>query len=308
VSSIPWTVTDSSGSFTLRDLSVARYDLAAHGADGSIAFAWSIDAGTTGVTITLPRSGSIEGKLVGFGVAPSVIATDSSEDMRTAAVTGDTFSIAGLKPGRYSVVAKDTNGADVRSVTVSSEVAAGVELHAGGTGRIEGRITFFTTGEPKVTRCMASAGMNGYAPWWNFDAAVESDASGHFTIDPAPAGRTRVICLGDARAQRDVIVPAGGTVATSLVSVEMLHRHTNAGFSMLEDQNPPTVAMIEAKGAAAMAGLAVGDQIVSVDGISVDSFGVDGVAALVENHAAGTTAVLVILRGGAQRTIALVLH
>ena len=57
-------------------------------------------------------------------------------------------------------------------------------------------------------------------------------------------------------------------------------------------------------GAADRAGLAIGDEVIEVDGVSVVELGSRDTMRVITQRPAGTTARLTILRGGQRRTIA----
>jgi hypothetical protein len=137
-----------------------------------------------------------------------------------------------------------------------------------------------------------------------------SDSTGRCSLS-VPAGKVRAIFRGSAMesgAARDIDVPADRDVTVELETVSTSPGGAaDPAFTMLGDMLPATVLSIRGDPAQS-AGLAAGDQITSVDGISTALFGPEGVQQLLANHAPGTTATLGIVRGGARLTIALPLH
>ena len=121
----------------------------------------------------------------------------------------------------------------------------------------------------------------------------------------------RAIFRGSAKeagAERDIDVPADHEVRVELEAVANIPGGAeDPAFTMLEDVLPATILSIRGDPAQS-AGLAAGDQIASVDGISTALFGPAGVQQLLANHAPGTTATIGVVRGGARLTIALPLH
>ncbi|MEO8706405.1 MAG: sigma-70 family RNA polymerase sigma factor [Kofleriaceae bacterium] len=308
----PSAMTDVAGRFELHDLVVGRYDVIAYGADGSSVTGRDIATGTEAATLTIARAGAIEGTLVGFSATPSIFATDHVYNEQIAIPDGPRFAFRGLSPGTYTVSARDSGGAESRAVEVHAGATARVELRSRGSGRIEGRVIELGTGAAVVgLRCVAAPAASGFGQWWNGDVESHTDATGRFSISPAPAGGVHVECWGAAwsRAQREVIVASGaGATSVELVSVRTSDHPSNPGFSMYNEQLPPTVAGIDPHGAAAEAGIIVGDQISTIDGISVEPFGVGGLATLLGRHPAGSVAALVIVRGSSRRTVALTLR
>lgn len=308
----PSDMTDDVGRFELNDLVIGRYNLIAYGADGSSAVVHDIATGATDTTITVARAGAIEGTLVGFTTAPKILATDHLHNEHTAIPDANHFSFRGLSPGTYSVIAQDSGGAESRAVEVRAGATARVELHSRGTGRIEGRVIELDGGAPVAgLRCIAAPAADGFGQWWNGDVESHTDDAGRFVIDPVPAGRVHVECWGGAwsRAQREATVSTGTTpTSVELAVVHPSSQSSNPGFSMYNEQLPPTVAGVDPGGAAVKVGLAVGDQIVAIDGMSVEPFGVGGLATLLTNHATASRAVLVIVRNSTRRTVTLVLQ
>lgn len=66
--------------------------------------------------------------------------------------------------------------------------------------------------------------------------------------------------------------------------------------------------MIETSGAAAKAGLQVGDAIVAVDGASVTDIDGRATTAVITQRPVGTTTALTIQRGAATRTLTVTVH
>jgi hypothetical protein len=207
-------------------------------------------------------------------------------------------------------VARDGTSADAGVVDVRAGAIARLELHGRGTGRIEGRVVELGGGPVAGVRCFAAAAAGGFAPWWSSDLAAMTDADGRFELDPVPAGAVHVECLGQgwARTQRAITV-AGGRAPTT-VQLAIVHAQdprSSPGFRMLNEQLPPTVAAVDRDGAAAKAGLAVGDQIVAIDGIPAEPFGSGGLGALLATRSTGTPVALSVVRGSTSFVATLVM-
>lgn len=308
----PSAMTDAAGTFELRGLVVGHYDVIAFGADGSSATTRNIATGASDATVTVSRAGAIEGEMVGFSATPSVLATDHVYNEQIAIPDGNRFTFRGLSPGTYTVTAKDAGGADSRAVDVRPGATSHVELRSRGSGRVEGRVIEVGTGTGIAgIRCTAAPSADGFGQWWNGDVAAYTDAAGHFVISPAPAGSAHVECWAApwSRAQREVMVTSGtASTQVELMVVHASETPSNPGFTMYNEQLPPTVADLDPHGPAALAGLLVGDRIAAIDGMSVEPFGVGGLATLLGRHPAGSVATLAIMRGSLRRTVALTLR
>jgi hypothetical protein len=291
------------GGFIIEGLTPGRYDLRARMADGSVGDAKRVAAGTTGVTITLVRPGTIEGSLVGFSTAPMVIAaigTWTEQDVHEAKIIGDRFTITGLKPATYMVQAL-VDGVQIDGTTtdVRTNATAQVTLHGRPRATLEGRVVELGTVVPVAKMvCHASLALDqragvsvGPAP-----APQMTDASGHFTLD-APVGRTRVTCdTGDpaySSAGGNVDVPATGGARIEVDAVKTMPPQSNPRFVFDPALIPPTVLR-----ATSSSPVIAGDVAVAVDGVDVSNLGADAAQTLVTNHRPGTTATLSLLRGG----------
>ena len=306
----PSTMTDRLGHFELRDVAPGRYDLRAYGGDGATAAVYQVATGAAETAIRLPRAGAIEGTLVGFTEATTVFATDHRYRPESAVSQGHRFRFRGLSPGTYSVVASDGTAADARVIEVRAGAIARLELHGRGNGRIEGRVVELGGGPVAGARCFAAAAAGGFAPWWSSDLAAITDGDGRFELDPVPAGSVHVECLGSgwARTQRELTVAAGRTpTAAQLAIAHAQEPRSNPGFRMLNEQLPPTVVAVDRDGAAAKAGLAVGDEIVAIDGVRVEPFGSGGLGALLAGRSTGALVALSVVRGSTSFVATLVM-
>lgn len=304
---------DADGGFIIDGLAPGNYDLRARLPDGSVGEARQVPAGATGVTIKLARPGSIEGTLVGFTTTPGVIAaigTWTEQDVVEAKVTGDQFSITGLKPASYTVQAVvDGVQLDGATVDVQSNVASKVTLHARPRATIQGRVLAFGTGRPVARMdCRVAVAMDARAGTWLGAGPAEqlTDSSGQFTLD-APSGRARVICdSGDASysaAGANVDVRASGVTRIELTAVSIVSPLSNPGVGIDPGLIPPTVLRVRPASP-----LLPGDVIVAVDGFDVSNVIADAAMTLIRNHRAGTIATLSILRGGQPMTVQLTLQ
>jgi S1-C subfamily serine protease len=102
----------------------------------------------------------------------------------------------------------------------------------------------------------------------------------------------------------DVEVTNAETPKVSVFSVRAEASQGDPGFMILP-MLPITIGDVFPNGAAANAGLRAGDQLVTIDGVSLQGVLPAGATVLVANHRSGTVATLGILRGGSAQTIKL---
>lgn len=193
-------------------------------------------------------------------------------------------------------------------VQVQSGKRVAVTLTSRGTSSLEGRLTSIDGEGIGGARCTAATAAAGFASWWTAELTTETDRVGTFRLDAVPVGPVHVECWGAAqlRVQRAAVISAGAN-HVSLIAVARPARPANPGFAMLSEQLPPTVAELDLHGAAARAGLQLGDQIIAVDGQPVEPFGVGGVEALLSAVPSGAMTRLEIQRGARRAPIELVM-
>jgi S1-C subfamily serine protease len=126
----------------------------------------------------------------------------------------------------------------------------------------------------------------------------------------APVGRVRVFCFppnGGAftGAGTDLDVTSATTANANVFSVRATYGNTpsDAGFMLNPLVLPLTVSQVVPTGPAAGAGLHPGDQVVTIDGASLEGVSPDGAMVLVANHQPGTGVTLGVERGGVAQTI-----
>lgn len=323
--SFPSAVTDTDGHFEIANLAPGSYSVRARGADGGLAELTEVTAGGGPVTITIQAPGSIAGTLVGFAAPPVVRTSTWTSDLHltsSAIVDGATFSATGLTPGHYTIEAQSSADTDSASVDVRSGETAQVTLTSHALGKVVGRVVEFGTNAPVAEmHCegeLPSAGSMGAAPD-DDDRVSITDANGQFEVS-APVGRARVFCFLPgfgltslnsvmSPAGADVDVMAGAVASVELVSVRATYGAVRgrAGFGLAPMTLPLTVDRVEPQSPAAIAGVMSGDQLVTIDGVSVQGMLLQGVYNVVRDHAPGSTLVLGVQRGGVARTINIVL-
>jgi RNA polymerase sigma-70 factor (ECF subfamily) len=309
----PSTLTDAAGHFEIANLAPGTYSLAAHAADGSDGTQPGVVAGTKTASIKLVRAGAVDGTLTGFSSNTTVFiwsASDGPQKSGRALVEGAKFSRAGVPAGRYTIEA--IGGAQTDAV--SAEVHAGetlhVDLRSRAVGSVEGTVAELATHKPiGGMRCDAKPSVNGQATPVPPDVPFQAftDAAGHFKVS-APIGRVRVYCFAPnggplSPAGMDVEVTSGAPANANVFSVRAGPSLSDAGLRLAMDVLPITVGDVVPNGAAAAAGLRAGDQLVTIDGASLQGVLPSGAMVLVMNHRPGTVATLGILRGGVAQTI-----
>jgi hypothetical protein len=315
---LPQTISDTEGRFEIDDLAPGTYTVHAHAADGSENELAGVASGSSAVTITLARPGEIDGTLVGFSSTPVVRARMFTADLllgTDAIVDGDTFVASGLKPGRYTVEAQAGAEADGDVIDVRSNEVTHVTLTSRGVGKVAGRVAELGTDAPVAgMRCDGNLSMGGQMSVAPPDETRQAftDSDGRFIVN-APLGRARVFCFlpnsgALSPAGTDVDVTSNAVPSVELFAVRPSFGATpgNAGFGVTPNALPLTVNQVDPKGPAAASGLLVGDVIVTIDGISLQGVLPIGARTLVMNHHPGSVLMLGIERGGATRTLSII--
>jgi hypothetical protein len=235
---------DGEGGFIIDGLVSGNYDLRARSSDGSQADVVHVAAGTTGVEIQLVHPGRVDGTLVGFTLPPWVLAEapmGGNGDVQEAVISGDHFTLAGLKPGTYQVQAIVSGvQMDAVAVDVRSSATATVTLTARSRATIEGRVLELGTNTPLAgMMCRAALEVAGSeTASVGGDLVIPNrsmtDATGKFTAD-VPVGHDRVICNGTggvwlwSRAGGDVDTTVGTTHA-DVFAVKSTPPPSDVGF------------------------------------------------------------------------------
>ncbi|HEY0252056.1 MAG TPA: carboxypeptidase regulatory-like domain-containing protein, partial [Kofleriaceae bacterium] len=306
------TLTDHAGQFSLSHLPLGTYRILALARTGNASSTGAITAGTHGVTIILDDVGSIQGKLVGFTTAPSIVGTfmTGGRENIDFEVDGATFKATGLAPGDYTLQV-DTFGheADSKRVTVKAGETTQVSLSSRGTTSLDGTTVDWKTNAPLPdVRCsppIATDHGNVGGVYNLVDSQAISDARGHFHMSDVSAGEAIVMCVGanlfGIRATtltRDQL----STVSVAIVARDPANHSIGASFNAINR----SIIQLLADGAAARAGLQIDDEVEAVDARSVEDLVGEPLMAVITNRPAGSVAKLRIKRGGDTRDIAVV--
>jgi RNA polymerase sigma factor (sigma-70 family) len=302
------TLTDEAGRFTLTKLAPGDYALVVTARDGSDVIKQPIAAGSRDVAITLAAAGRIEGELVGFTTAPTItgVLVGGGRVFFEAEVDGQRFRSSGLSPGTYVLMAiTDAREADTKQVIVRPGDSTRVTLANRGTTTVTGVVRDFRTRAPVAgLRCtaMAREGTAIGSLFMGPDEAVPTDARGAFRLT-SPAGEISLLCMGANRSgNRLAIAARDRTTNIDVLTVALTQTEPGTIDAELEWLGRRIRELVK-DGAADRAGLAIGDEVIAVDGVSVVDLVARELMLVITQRRAGTTAQLTILRGGTQRTI-----
>ena len=300
----PRAITDQNGAFELRGLVGRAYALRARAGTGAEGITKDVAAGRRDVVVTVSRSGTIEGTLVGFTGAPAVYVYKAGlkDGFSPATLQGTHFSIDGLAPGNYVVSASTLAEGETKTIEVRSSQTAMLTLTSHGSGRLEGSVTEWGSKRPlaeltchTVLRDGESIGITN----WNQTTAPKTDKQGHFVLEKAPAGDVAVSCFdGKHSARANATVTPGQTTTVTMVAAKA---DPDAAGSIGVDFNwtgsQPKIEVVYSSGPAAAAGLAAGDVITSLDGVALTGLNSSSVAALIAKREIGSSVRITVLRG-----------
>lgn len=298
-------VTDDAGHFEVTRLAPGDYSVLAMGRDGSERTVAPVAAGTRDLTVTLDPAGKIEGRLVDFQTPPlitGILITGAHEPV-DAEVDGDRFHASGLSPGTYILTAwTGAREGDTQRVIVRAGQTTTATMTSRGTATVAGRVVDFKKRTPiagvrcnVITRQGDDVGVIYNGP----DSYTLSDAEGRFLVEVAPAGEVLVACTGLAKA---VALKGQRTdVVVYMVPPSEVTSSFDAAFSFsLFDHH---IAELTKGGVADHAGLAVGDEVIAVDGMPVAELDTRQTSALIRQRPPGTSVTLSIKRGEVAKTI-----
>jgi RNA polymerase sigma-70 factor (ECF subfamily) len=301
------TLTGETGHFALTRLAAGDYTVIATARDGSEVITSPVAAGSRDIAITLAAAGRIEGQLVGFASVPTITGLLMSDTrvLIDAEVDGRRFRASGLSPGTYVLMAvTDGRDADTHQVVVRPGETTRVMLTSRGTATVAGIARDFRTRTPVPGMRCAGFARHGDAIgaiYTGPDEAVATDVHGAFRLT-SPAGEIVISCFGgNASGGRTAIAPRDATTTVEVLAVPMTQTPgtLDASFEHLSR----LIRELTKGGAADRAGLAIGDEVIAVDGLSVVELGPSETMRLITQRPAGTTVTLTIIRGGEQRRV-----
>jgi hypothetical protein len=304
-------VTDEAGQFRLSQLAAGGYTIVATARDGSEVTTPPIAAGSRDVVITLAPAGRIDGQLVGFSSAPTI--TGSSLSGRVFVdfeVDGQRFHASGLSPGTYVLMAlTDARDADTKEIVVRAGETTTVTLTNRGTATVNGVVRDFHTHAPVPGQRCTSFARDGDAMgniYAGPDEGALTDESGAFQL-VGPAGEVEIGCYGAGhQTARVLVAPRDETIKIDLFGVAITQEPGTIDAEIAFASN--RITDVTSGGAADRAGLAVGDEIVAVDGASVVDLAAGTAMLVITERPAGTTAQVTIQRGAERRTVTVTVH
>jgi uncharacterized GH25 family protein len=274
---VPADVTDTDGAFTIANLLAGDYAVDARAGNGAEARTDKpVAAGARNVRIVLSTPGQIEGTLAGFARPPRIVARLMNErsmrrgEAMNGEVTGTSFRVRGLAPGRYVVAAVSGRVAAASStVDVKAGETARVTLTDRGSGTVKGTALDASGAPVRGARCSLfdESGV---------DNATTVDENGAFTIAPAPVGVETVNCYRFEGTMTSgfamVTVEAGktATVAVAMKAREEPKARSTIGVTWVPSPAGLRVASLVDGGPGAQAGMKVRDLLIEIEHIEID--------------------------------------
>ncbi len=299
-------IADAQGEWELKRVPHVHQWIRAVAEDGS---AGKLEAtpDATGLTVKLPRSVTIEGTAIGAGdgailelssTGPQISAGES--DWRRHTLDGTTFREEGLPLTDYIVSIKGPAGAASATIHVTPGSVGHVDLIAGATGTVHAALRVFPAGGPASGITCFVGTVRG-----------TSDQHGRVEFHDVVPGTGKVSCMDlDHEAYGESLpyqVAPGGSADVDVAvlttaSLALGGSHMGglgATFDMAGDTGRAAITEITPDGAAAKAGLQVGDALLAIDG--VDATGSAAYVARMYLFAlpAGTTVALRVQRDAA---------
>ncbi len=307
---VPRAMTDAKGDFEIADLPAGSYAVLAIAAHGE-ARRDGVTAGAHGLALRLVALGNIRGTIAGFSTTPDVTAVRGhTGELHRAALSGDSFAIDDLPSGRYLVRAITPAERHTETIDVRAGQTTTVTLSTRNFGSISGLVLDGTRPPASELRCWATRA-NDLDPQTQL-TLVRTDARGGFRLDGVAAGPTVVTCRNDDTTAVAEVVVVAGQVVNARLDVrgrsDLAAPRGRAGLKLADQLDHVRVVGVEPNGPAARAGVAVGDVLVSVDGVAVGPYEDDIALRKIEVRDFATPAQLVLERGDKEITLSLVVQ
>jgi len=314
---------DVDGNFTLRELGPGRYLLSAS-REGFTQPRAVIARTGEDATIELTRGGAVAGVVrdagTGKPLAPFRVEVRRGgrgwKLLLGAATVVDAsgrFEVKDLPPGPVTVSASAPGhlpSAEIEATIPEHPGVAEVEIRLGQGGRVSGRVTDRTTGQPLPGARIFLEGDGGSAPsLLDPGASAVAGADGSFLIAGVPVRTVSLHAAADghhARIVTGIDVPDGGVAGPVEVKLTPVAegeepRVELAGIGAAMERRGRSalrITMVVPGGGAAEAGLLPGDEILSVEGRPVSELGLAGAVDLIRGPE-DTRVRLVVRRGEA---------
>ncbi len=317
---------DAEGRFTLREVGPGRHLLSAS-REGFTQARAVVARGGEETSIELTRGGTLAGTVRDAGtslpLAPFRVEVRRGGRrwkllVGTATVVDASgrFEIKDLPPGPAFVTAQAAGhlpSAEVETTVPEYPGVAEIELRLGQGGRVAGRVTDRTTGQPLPGARIALEGDGGSSPsLLDPGATAIAGADGTFLVAGLPPRTVSLHVAADghhARIVTGIEVPDGGVAGPVEVKLTPVAegeepRVELAGIGAALGRHGRTALRITSVvpgGGAAEAGLAAGDEILSVEGRPIAELGLAGAVDLIRGPE-DTRVRLTVRRGEAPAT------
>ncbi len=310
------TRTDERGTFLLEGLGESLYTVRASDGDHAPASTRSVRAGGPRLELVLSEGASLTGRVIDeLSGAPipaiSIVVSERQGPLVTHAVRTATvfdadgrFAIRHLVRGTYVVtaVAEGYAAAPEREVAVDSDASVDFTLSRG--GKLVGFVRSRKTNAP-LERARVSLedryGSNGAAA--SISSVATTDRDGRFELTGIASGTRSVLAAAEGHHGRVIGGLAFGEsvgpieIALSPVAEgeEPRIELVGIGAILAAKDDVLIVGKVAPGGGAAEAGLAIGDALLSIDGIPIVNLGFGGAIARIRG-AEGTTVSLLVRR------------
>jgi protocatechuate 3,4-dioxygenase beta subunit len=271
------------GRFTAGQLEPMHYTVSARRPGGSETHVEHVRYGSD-ITIVLPAAGAIACVVHGApgddlmvtlvdGVSNRVVRSERPYH------TGGAFDLEGVSPGSYKLVVASDDAQQLAPVTVVAGQTAHVELELQPRVTLVGRMIDARTHQPVAGVWLnVSATATAISSTSPSDSRNESDQDGRFELPFVPRGEVD-LSGGNASPTIDVQVPAVHRTITAsdpdvvdvgdIPVVVTAHGSKNGRDGMMVEATGGVARVTMVFDAAEHAGIAVGDVILAIDGISV---------------------------------------